>query len=296
MLANGCSTTRLTDTSRTGIEQLLVSTAIENSLDQVNFSDLVGRSVYVDERFLECVDKKYVIAALRRRLLAQGVRVVEKPEEADLVLEVASAAVGTDRSDGFIGIPSVNIPGPLPVHTPEIRIISHTTQFGTAKISFTVYDAKQREGVGPGALAHTRVTNTNWFILGLGPINSGSLREELILARKNGQFPPEHRVALVDPHRVSRLARRDDKPAETTASPTPADSPPFPAATPWQPPPDLPVGTHTEEDTPNHRWPLWPPDPNLPALPLPHGVVLPLIEGNLRPGVPLPFLPGHEGQ
>lgn len=291
----GCSTTRLTETPRSGIEQLLLSTAIERSLDQVDFSALAGRSIYVDDRFVECVDKKYLVASLRRKLLAAGVQLAEKPEDADWVLEVSSASVGTDRSEGFVGIPSVNIPGPLPVHTPEVRLISHTTQFGTAKIGLVLYDSKLRVGLGPGALAHTRVTNTNWFVLGLGPINSGSLRSELIQARQKSEQPQDYRVALVDPHQVARLAQRNGTSGAPASKFSPEDQVPMPASTPWQPPAGLglPPDESGEEHPP--RGIIWPPDPNMPALPLPSGDGVPLLNWQFLPSIPLPFVPSREG-
>ncbi|MCS7236836.1 MAG: hypothetical protein NZ899_01035 [Thermoguttaceae bacterium] len=292
----GCSTTRLTDTSRSGIEQLLLSTAIENSLEKIDFSCFGGRRVYVDDRFLECVDKKYLVAAIRRKLFSAGAVVVEKAEEADWVLEVSAAAVGTDRSEGFLGIPSVNIPGPIPVHTPEIRLISHTTQFGSAKISLVVYDGKLRESAGPGAVVHNRVTNTNWSVLGLGMINAGSLRKELIAARRDLPSRPEEKIALVNPRKLARLAgvpagaapapEQSQQPQPGTAS---EEVPPVPSATPWEPPADLSGPGPQQPQNPSPPGDLsWPPDPNFPAFPLPQLNTLPLPEGRILPSLPLP--------
>lgn len=291
----GCSTTRLTDTSRSGIEQLLLSTAIENSLEKVDFSCFAGRRVYVDDRFLECVDKKYLIAAIRRRLFASGAQVVEKADEADWVLEVAAAAVGTDRSEGFLGIPSLNLPGPFPVHTPEIKIVSHTTQFGSAKISLLAYDSKLRESIGPGALVHNRVTNTNWSVLGLGMINAGSLRKELIAARQSVPARPEQKIALADPRKFNRLARStgagETPPNEPGLSGGEASpqTPPVPAATPWVPPPDLPPSCGNPPEIPSPAGEVrWPPDPNFPAFPMPPLDTLPIPDARILPAIPFP--------
>lgn len=277
MFEAGCSNTRMTDTARTGVEQLLLSHSVDRCLQKLDFGPLAGHSVYVDERFLDSVDRKYVAAALRRELFTAGVRVVEKAEEAEFVLEVSSGALGTDRSEGFLGIPAIRVPGPYSFETPEVRFISQTTQYGTAKLSFVLYDTKSREALGGGTLLLARSSNTNWFILGIGPFNSGTIREDLLAARKEMLRSQETKVALVDPHRLQRLAMKE---ASVLAAPKNEEANfsevPVPTATPWTPPPDttmLPPAS--SEDGSRHPVLLWPPDPNLPPLGLPLPPVLP---------------------
>ena len=180
----GCASTRLTDTSRSGMEQLLVSKAIDSSLDKIDFESLSGAAVLVDEKYLESTDKKYVVGSVRQRAFEAGCRLVDKPDDADVVLEIYSGAVGTDRSEGFIGTPSINVPGPLPVQLPEIKLISQTTQYGTAKLGVVAYDAKTKKALSSGGLTRARSDNSNWTVLGIGPFNSGSIREEVALTTR----------------------------------------------------------------------------------------------------------------
>jgi len=181
---SGCASTRLTDTSRSGMEQLLISSAIDSSLDKVDFECLAGASVFLDERFLDCTDKKYVVGSIRQRIFRVGCRLVDKADEADIVVELYSGAVGTDRSEGFIGTPAVSLPGPVPFQLPEVKLLSQTSQYGTAKIGIVAYDAKTRQALSAGALSRARSENSNWTILGFLPYNSGTLRDEVALTRR----------------------------------------------------------------------------------------------------------------
>src|SRR5690606_32524555 len=73
IFAVGCGTTRMSDTSRTGTEQLLLSNAIDRSINNIDFTVLAGREVYLDPQFLKgIVDENYVISSLRQSLLAHG--------------------------------------------------------------------------------------------------------------------------------------------------------------------------------------------------------------------------------
>lgn len=192
----GCNSTRITDTSRTGVEQLLISNAVDKSLDKVDFSGLAGRAVYVDEKYLESVDKKYIVGAIRQRAFGVGCRLVEKPDEADIIVEVNSGAIGTDRSEGFLGIPAIAAPGPLPVQFPELKVFSQSTQYATAKLGLVAYDVQTKRALSVGDLARARASNSNWFVLGLGPLSTGSLREEIAQADKKATAADASRVAL----------------------------------------------------------------------------------------------------
>jgi hypothetical protein len=56
----GCGTTRSTDTARSATEQLLISDAIDQAVQTVDFSALRGQSVYLDDsRLTDTVDRDY---------------------------------------------------------------------------------------------------------------------------------------------------------------------------------------------------------------------------------------------
>ena len=60
-----------------------------------------------------------------------------KAEDADVIVEVRSGAVGTDQSETYVGIPEIAVPGPLPVAIPQVKFWSKSTQTGTAKIGIS---------------------------------------------------------------------------------------------------------------------------------------------------------------
>lgn len=67
----GCTSTKQSNTARTATEQLLISNAVDQSLNKVDFSSLSGSAVFVEEKHLDCVDKGYILGSIRHRLLRQ---------------------------------------------------------------------------------------------------------------------------------------------------------------------------------------------------------------------------------
>ena len=195
LLAAGCTSARTSDTSRTGLEQLLISNAVDQALDRVDFAPLAGKKVYIEEKYLDCVDKGYVVGSVRHRALATGAELVGSVDAADQIVEIRSGGVGTDRSESFLGMPGLAVPGPLPVSLPEIQLASRKTQRATAKLGLVVYDAKSKQALGKGGLALARSNDSNWYLLGVGPFNSGSVKNEVSVA--TGEALSEPSVAAM---------------------------------------------------------------------------------------------------
>lgn len=185
-LVSGCATMKESDTARTGTEQMLISSAVDRSLDKVDFSAVRGAKVYIDEKYLDCVDKNYVFVALHQRLLANGCTLLEKEDDADVVVQVGSGAVGTDRQELFFGIPEIPLPPPSPIAIPKLAFISRTRGNGTAKLIVLAYDAKTKRAVINSAPALARSDYKSWKVLGGGPFNSGSVPTEIAAATGEG--------------------------------------------------------------------------------------------------------------
>lgn len=199
--ATGCTSTKSSHTSRTGTEQLLISNAVDQSLDKVNFTPFAGRRVMVDEKYIDCVDKAYVLGSIRHRLLRQGSLIVTKPEDADVVMELRSGGVGTDASDAYLGMPEIVLPGMLTL--PEVRLLTRSRQIGTAKIGLVAYDPRTQEVLGEGGVSLARSDDNNWFVFGVGPYQNGTLRTEV--SRGTAMYPGQqieevpHQVAFRSP-------------------------------------------------------------------------------------------------
>jgi hypothetical protein len=180
--ATGCMTTKESDTARTGVEQLLISSATDRALDKVDLAPIARAKVFVDTQYLDCVDKNYVIVALHHRLLAQGCALVEKRDEADVVVEVGSGGLGTDRTEWFVGTPAIPLPLPSPIGIPKLAIFTRTRAIGTAKLSVIAVDVKSNLAVINSGYSLARSDQKNWNMLGMGSVQTGSVPQEIATA------------------------------------------------------------------------------------------------------------------
>ena len=155
----GCASSKTSNTARTATEQMLLSNAIDRSLSNVSFDQMAGRKVFIDDKYLESIDKGYVMGSLRHKTLAAGASLAKSADDADLVLEARSGGIGTDTEDSFIGIPSIGVPG-MPITIPDMKLISRSKQMGTSKLGLVAYDPKTGTGFGLGGQS-TALTKHN---------------------------------------------------------------------------------------------------------------------------------------
>ena len=173
----GCTSTSTSNTQRTSTEQLLISNAVDASLDKVNFTPFAGSRVFLQDKYVDGVDSKYVVASVRHRILHAGARLVDKADDADVVLELRSGGIGTSSRDAYIGSPEIGIPGM--VSLPEVKLIERKQQQGIAKIGMVAYNARTGEILGEGGIALSRSDDSNWFIVGIGPWQTGTMKTEI---------------------------------------------------------------------------------------------------------------------
>lgn len=144
----GCTTTRLTEPGQTANEQLLISTAVDQAVSQLNTTIPAGTKVFVDGQYVDTAPgdaalyTKYFIASVRDRLLRQGARLVDDRGSADMVAELRTGAQSINHDDFLIGLPAIPIPIPLTgtVTTPKVAIFENDDQTGIAKLAVTAYD------------------------------------------------------------------------------------------------------------------------------------------------------------
>ena len=185
----GCATTKTSNTARTATEQLLLSNAIDQSLNKVDFSAMHGRNVFIDQAYLDGVDKQYVLASLRHHLLYNGVHLAAAADKADMILEPRSGGIGTDTTESYYGIPGISLPGGM-FTMPEIKLVTRTNQNATAKIGLAAYDAGERGIVGGGGVSIAKATHNNWNFLGVGPFVTGTMNKELKSATSSDVYDP----------------------------------------------------------------------------------------------------------
>jgi len=264
-LACGCGTTNWSDTARTATEQLLITDAMDRAISQIDFEILAGKDVYFDPQFLKgTTDENYLVSSLRQHLMASGVVLKDKKEEAMYIVEARVGANGTDRHSLLFGIPAVNLPMTafpgVPVGTPsalpEIALAKDTNQKAVSKVAVFAYNRLTGMPVWQSGVASARSDANAKWVLGAGPFQKGTIYDgtkfaggqlDIPLVTGPDQKGPTHEnipvtAEAIFPESVPILAEGDDhrnqastgqKPAEGSAATgtasAPAAVPPPPA-------------------------------------------------------------------
>ena len=184
----GCATIRVTDPPRSATEQFLMSEATRKAVEQLSAEALRDRAVYVDTSYLissayPSPENLFYVAELRNKLLLGGVRLMDKREKAQIVLEIRSPGFGIDRLEYLLGLPSVYLSGATedvaganaPLATPELAIVKSTKQYGFASAAFVAYWADTGELVASSGPFLGRTLREDWWILGFGPRTVGDI-------------------------------------------------------------------------------------------------------------------------
>jgi len=182
----GCSTVKESYTARTGIEQLLISSATDKALDKIDFRPVAQAKVFVETKYLDCTDKNYIIVALHQHLLKQGCMLVDKAEDSQVIVEIASGSVGTDGSSVYLGSPDIPLPPPSPIMLPKVPLFSRSRSIGTAKLVVVAYDTNTKLAVINSGYSMARADHRTLNVMGGGNYNSGSVHEDI--ARNTGDL------------------------------------------------------------------------------------------------------------
>jgi hypothetical protein len=207
-LAIGCGTTRLTDTQRTATEQLLISNAVDQTVSQLDFRFLAGKSVFLDPQYLDNVaDRGYLVSSLRQQLLAGGCILQEDRAKATYVVEARSGGAGTDRHSLLIGVPQMTVPTFLPgqpSQIPEIPLAKKTDQQGVSKIAVFAYNRVTGRRLWQSGTVEAISTSRDTWVLGAGPFRKGTILqgtefagEQIPLPNLGGNHDAETHSAVV---------------------------------------------------------------------------------------------------
>ncbi len=173
----GCGSRRVTDTPRTATEQLLVSAAVDMAVNQLDFSLLEERKVFIDPSLVERVDETYVIAAVRARALAAGALLVPVREDAHYILELRSGGVGVNRNDYILGLPETQIPTPFGIAPiPEAAAFKSVEQSSACRLSFVVYRRDDGRFLYASGPAFGFAEHSSWWLFGAGPVTGENIR------------------------------------------------------------------------------------------------------------------------
>src|SRR5256714_9699434 len=107
LLFAGCGINK----SRLATEQLVISDAVDRAVATIDFSALSGKKVFFDTQFLDGINMgpngnvKYVISSLRQQMMAYDLRLQEKADTADYVVEGRVGVLANDGYEVTYGIP-----------------------------------------------------------------------------------------------------------------------------------------------------------------------------------------------
>ena len=189
VLAAGCSSRTFSTTSRTAIEQMLLSTAVDRAMERFDMPMLRGAAVFLDFTNLKCTDAEYVRVALRARVAQQGATLAADAGAADIIVEVASGAMAMEYKSALVGLPALPVPQ-SPVPFPEVSLFKTIEQTAIFKLLLFVHKDGQFLALDQ---YHAKADRDESFVLWYrfqhqDDIREGWERADLKLAEK--QSPP----------------------------------------------------------------------------------------------------------
>lgn len=199
LLPVGCGTTRTQEAT----EQLVLSSAVDNSIAAIDFRPLSGHKVYFDDTYIKgvksanFVNAEYVISSLRQQILAAGCLLQDKVDDADIVIEGRVGTMGSDDHRVTYGIPENNFVGvaagfftpvgPRAPTMPEIAVARRDAREGAAKVAAFAYHRETREPLWQSGISKSIATSRNTWIMGVGPFQGGSIRDSSAVARQEAK-------------------------------------------------------------------------------------------------------------
>ena len=180
----GCATIRVTDPPETADQLFLESEATRLAVQRINADQLRDRKVFVDTTFLSTLRENtqdlsfrqvpqqflFLIAELRAKLLLGGARMVDKREDAEVIVEARSGGISINREDYLFGLSSITIPtegvASIPFQTPQLAILQSTKQYGFASVAIVAYWRDTGEIVSSSGPFVGRTARKDYWVFG----------------------------------------------------------------------------------------------------------------------------------
>ncbi len=185
VVGGGCASTKFTGTSRSGTEELLLTGTWDRALGAIDFRPLMGRKVYLDPSLLDGPDKNWMIVSLRRAMAEQGVLLQPSSDKAEILVEGAAGAYGTDERSCQVGLPNISLmPGltglPMPLSSSSGQspaLVRTNRQDAVVKLALTAYDAQTGQLVWDSGTILTSGRLKDRYLSGAGPFRSTNVTE-----------------------------------------------------------------------------------------------------------------------
>ncbi len=138
ILCSCTHTYQFTYTKKSGIEQLLVTKAVDEAIAMMSV-DLKGSKAFVDVACLMRDEQSYIKKAFTHRFLNEGVLISEYAWNADYIISVLVKVAGTDGEQYALGVPSIPLPLVAGIATPALTVFSKMVQEGRVEMEVLVY-------------------------------------------------------------------------------------------------------------------------------------------------------------
>jgi hypothetical protein len=189
----GCATIRVTDPVETADQLYLESEATRLAVARISADQLRDRKVFVDTTYLSTLRENtadlsfrevpqqflFLVADLRSKLLLSGARMVDKREDAEIVVEARSGGISVNREDYLLGLASITIPSEgvasIPFTTPELALVKSTKQFGYASVAIVAYWRDTGEVVSTSGPFVGRTARKDYWIFGFALTPVGNI-------------------------------------------------------------------------------------------------------------------------
>ena len=203
LCAVGCGSTR----EREATTQLVMSDAVDRSISVIDFRPLAERKVYLDTSYLRhvkgqgFVNSEYVTSALRQQIMAGGCLLQDTQQEADVIIEARIGVLGLDDHRVTYGVPENNalssairlIPNaPTVPVIPELALARRDAREAASKVACFAYDRETRKPIWQSGVRHSLATAKDTWVLGVGPFQGGTIREQTKLAGSKIKIGPKN--------------------------------------------------------------------------------------------------------
>lgn len=169
-LVTGCALEQeVSRTPRTAVEQVLLTQAVEQALENLSIRLPEGVNVDVDATGLEsdrfrlrmtnadlgAIDRPsrdilYIRDVVAAELGRRGYRVSARDTESPYLVRVMAESFGTMQGTIFVGMPPVQSVL-IPFSLPELTLYKHQSQSGYARLHLDIYDNRTGEFLGSSA-------------------------------------------------------------------------------------------------------------------------------------------------
>jgi hypothetical protein len=141
----GCANPTITNTPRNIVEQLLISSAVERCMVQMDIHEYKDSKVFPDYANLATqADLPFVKGQFELHLAKYGIILVKDEKEAKYTMRLISGTLATDSTQLLLGTPPLPIPLPntsLNFSIPELAFFKRQSRSGFSKLSMTVLDS-----------------------------------------------------------------------------------------------------------------------------------------------------------